>query len=640
MTLEAVRSHGEARSVRTRLPALAPALVAFAPIVGLAIAQGGYFPTAWGWASVPLLWVAALALVFRGDVPLTVADRVFLGLLAAFTGWVAISIAWSAAPAESVLEVERVLVYAAAGYAVLLASRARDARRVLGGVLAAISCICLFSLATRLLPDRVGVYDQSGVYRLAQPIGYWNGLALFAAMGTLLALGFAARARTLAARSVCGAALVLLLPVVYFPFGRAAWIALGAGLVAAVAFDRSRLQLLVTLLVLAPAPAIVALVASRQAGLTHAGSSLERATHDGHRLALVLILLAAANAALAAGLGVVAARVSAGANVRRTFVAALTFALIACTALVLVREGGPVHVVKRAYASFKAPPPYASSDLNRRLLSFSGNGRADLWRIAWADANRHPVLGAGAGTYERYFLAHQPADVGLVRDAHSLYVETLAEVGPLGLALLVTLLLTPLAAIVRARAHPIVPGAVGAYVAYLVHTGVDWDWELPAVTLAAFLCGTAILLAARTASRRAPLAPWLRWSLTAGALLSAAFATLALVGNASLSRSETAREQGRFEAAAVDARRARALMPWSPAPWEALGRAQLAAGYPSDAAASFRRALSDDQGDWQLWYELSTVTRGRERARSLRRVAELFPRSGLVSHAAATGSGP
>jgi hypothetical protein len=278
--------------------------------------------------------------------------------------------------------------------------------------------------------------------------------------------------------------------------------------------------------------------------------------------------------------------------------------------------------------------------LNRRLLSFSGNGRAALWRLAWEDAKHHPLLGAGAGTYERYFLAHQPAEVGLVRDAHSLYVETLAELGPLGLTLLVILLLTPLAAGLRARAHPIVPGAVGAYVAYLVHTGVDWDWELPAVTLAAFMCGTAILLAARTFSRRALLPSWVRWSVTGGVLLAAAFATLALAGNASLSRSETAREHGRFEVAAVDARHAHKLMPWSPAPWQALGRAQLAAGYPADAAASFRRALSHDPGDWQLWYELATLTRGRERTRSLRHVAELFPRSGLVSRRAATGDAP
>src|SRR5438132_11114944 len=259
--------------------------MAFAPVVGLAAAQGGYFPTAWGWASVPLFWTAAVALTARTQARLSRAEGMFLAALAAFTAWLAISAAWSAAPADSVLETERALVYMAACLAVLLTSRARSSRHVLGAVLAAISVIAAFSLATRLVPDRVGIYDRTGVYRLAQPIGYWNGLALFAAMGALLALGFAARARTIAARAACAALLVLLLPTLYFTFGRAAWIALAAGVVAAVAVDPRRLQLIATLVAVGPAPAAAVLIASRQEGLTHAGSSLAVAAHDGHHIA-------------------------------------------------------------------------------------------------------------------------------------------------------------------------------------------------------------------------------------------------------------------------------------------------------------------------------------------------------------------
>src|SRR6266542_4459338 len=40
-------------------------------------------------------------------------------------------------------------------------------------------------------------------------------------------------------------------------------------------------------------------------------------------------------------------------------------------------------------------------------------------------------------------------------DAHSLYVETLAELGPIGLALLSAALVVPLVAAVRARRHPL-----------------------------------------------------------------------------------------------------------------------------------------------------------------------------------------
>ena len=68
--------------------------------------------------------------------------------------------------------------------------------------------------------DRVGVFEAASVYRLAQPIGYWNGLAIFAGMGALLAVTFASRSRSVIVRAVCAAALVLLLPTFYFTFGR------------------------------------------------------------------------------------------------------------------------------------------------------------------------------------------------------------------------------------------------------------------------------------------------------------------------------------------------------------------------------------------------------------------------------------
>src|SRR5205809_7155358 len=97
-----------------------PALLAFAPVLGLAAAQGGYFPTSWGWASVPLLWAVALALIMRDQVRLSTSEWLLLLALAALAGWTALSYVWSAAPAQSVLEVERTLVYLSVVAAVLM----------------------------------------------------------------------------------------------------------------------------------------------------------------------------------------------------------------------------------------------------------------------------------------------------------------------------------------------------------------------------------------------------------------------------------------------------------------------------------------------------------------------------------------
>ena len=616
---------------------LLPALVAFAPVLGLAAAQGGYFPTSWGWASIPILWAVAIALIVRERIALGTAERAFLGALAALAGWIALSTAWSVAPAQSILEVERVLVYVAVVAAVLVLSRGRSADRVMGGLLAAISLIATFSLATRLVPDRIGVYDRTAVYRLAQPIGYWNGLAIFVVIGTLIAFGFAARAQALWARAASAGAIVVLLPTLYFTFGRAAWIALAAGLVIAVGVDTRRLQLITALLVLAPLPAVVVLLASRQSGLTHAGTPLARAAEDGHRLALALVLLALANGVLAVAFALVARRIEVPSAVRGAFGTAVALVVGLALAATFVRYGGPVTLAKQGYSTFKAPPPHSTGNLNSRLLSFSGNGRADLWRLAWDDAKNHSVLGAGAGTYERYFLRHQPPSGSRVRDAHNLYLETLSELGPIGLAILVTVFAIPLAMVLRARRQPLLPAVAGAYVAYLVHAGVDWDWELPAVTLAGLLCASAILLLAR-GSRPSPLSAPTRFAIAGAAVIAAAFAAVALLGNAALSRSETAREKGKLVQAATDARRARTLLPWSPRTWEKLGQAQLAAGLPTDARRSFRKAISMDDGDWQLWYELSGATTGRAQRVALEHAVALYPRSGLLANAGKRGS--
>jgi hypothetical protein len=631
VTLEAAQPSSADRGLAlTRRAGLATAFVGFAPVIGLAGAQGGYFPSAWNWATLPLLWVAALALALRERVRLSRPEQVFLALWAALTGWILLSATWSVAAAPSILESQRALLYVAGVGAVLVVARSRYVPQLLGGLLAAICAIAAFSLATRLFPDRVGVFDPTRVYRLAHPIGYWNGLALFAGMGALLAFVFSARAGSTRVRAASAALLVLLLPTFYFTFGRGAWIALAAGLVAAVAVDPRRLQLLAALSALAPAPALAVWLASRQPGLTRAEASFNLAVHDGHRLALVLFVLAGANAAIAAAFALGGRRIEVPRGARLAFAALVALAIVLGLAAVFVRYGGPTTLADKGYAAFKAPPPHVEGSLNRRLLSFSGNGRADLWRLAWEDAREHPILGAGSGTYERYFLAHQPEGIGRVRDAHGLYIETLAELGPLGLCLLVSALLVPFAVLSKARAHPLVPGAVGAYVAYLVHTGVDWHWELPAVTLAGLLCGTSILLAARPAFRSPALSGRVRWTGVGVAVAAAAFAVVGLVGNNALSRSESAREDRNWSQALSEARVARSWMPWSPKPWEALGRAQLGAGVPSEARKSLRKAISMDRSDWELWYYLASASRAEARTAAIREAMRLFPQAQLL----------
>lgn len=123
--------------------------------------------------------------------------------------------------------------------------------------------------------------------------------------------------------------------------------------------------------------------------------------------------------------------------------------------------------------------------------------RVDYWSVAWSQWEENRWLGAGAGTFARYWQREEMTVA--VRDAHSLYLETLAELGPVGLMLLLGALAVPLLAALNAREHPLTGTCLSAYTAYLVHAGVDWDWEMPAVTLSGLMCGVALLAVGRQA---------------------------------------------------------------------------------------------------------------------------------------------
>jgi hypothetical protein len=202
------------------------------------------------------------------------------------------------------------------------------------------------------------------------------------------------------------------------------------------------------------------------------------------------------------------------------------------------------------------------------------------------------------------------------RDAHSLYLETLAELGPLGLLLLLVALGLPLAAAVTARTDPLTPPALGAYVAFLAHTAQDWDWELPAVTVPALACAVALLLTSR--QRWTPLGQAARFVGGAVAVALVVVALAAYAGNRELALAENGSERS--------ARRAARLQPWSAEPWRVLGEAQLERGELEAARASFREGLSRDDGDWELWIDLALSSEGSERRDAFARAVRLNPR--------------
>ena len=618
---------------RPRALAVEPAVILvpaglFVAVVSTAAASGSYFPSSWGWASLAFLWAATIGLVAQRQIAPGRLEVAYLGAWLFLLAWTAASLLWSPTTTQTMYEVERTVVYVAFAFALAVLAR-RAVHLLLPALLAGIVAVAAYSLATRLLPDRVGSFDSYVGYRLSEPIGYWNALAVFVAIGIAVAAGLAARADALAVRALSAASLVLLVPVLYFTFGRGGWIGLAAGLAVAIAVDPRRLQLVTTLLVIAPWPALAVWRAYESPSLTTRFSALADASGEGKRLALTMAALAVVSALVTTGYALLADRITVGRAVQRAYGAVLLLVLVGSLAAAVTAFGGPSASVHRAFDSIRQSSPNVSGDQTKRLFSLSSNGRLDMWEAAVDEARAHPVGGSGAGTFERWWLEHRDVPMK-VRDAHGLYFETLAELGPIGLAGVLAIVVIPLVAAVRARKSPLVAPALAGFVAVAVHAGIDWDWEIPAVIIAGLTCAGVLLLANAVPRRGWSLGRASRGVSVAVVVALAVVSFVTLTGNRYLGQASAALDRSDTAAAARDARRAARWTPWSTEALERQADAALADGSLARARRLYTGAIAKDDEDWEPWLGLALASKGDAQRRALDRAAALNPLDGQI----------
>ncbi len=338
--------------------------------------------------------------------------------------------------------------------ALVVLARAGAAWALVVGTELGICALVGWALLRYLL--RRGAFDPFEGYHLAQPVGYANGIGILAVLGALLALGPMLAAGSRAARAAAAASVPLLLEALAFTSSNASLAALAAGVLATAACARSPLTVLraVGLLAVPTLPLLWLAHWSRYSEADHPRTG-----------GAVLLTAGLAAAALAAAVPAVEPRLRAVGRPRRV-VPLLAVVAVAAIGLAVALGG-------------------------------STEPRRSYYHVAWHELAAHPLLGSGAGTFARAWVdSGLAARYGGALNAHSLYLETLAELGPVGLALLLAVLLLPLRRLGRVRDVRGVPAAFGAAVAFLLHAGVDWDWQLPAVVVAGLACLGAVLLAA------------------------------------------------------------------------------------------------------------------------------------------------
>lgn len=338
------------------------------------------------------------------------------------------------------------------------------------------------------------------------------------------------------------------------------------------------------------------------------------AAAQGHNVALVVVIctvLAALGRAalLERGRSWVMPKLAAMRGNRIAWSAGLAVAVV-----VAIATGLPGAVGDSYERLAGEDPEGALSEDNRsRLATPRDNGRFDYWRVTLEDFARRPLTGQGAGTYPLSW--ERLGTKSRFDDGHSLYVEVLGELGVIGFLLVVCAVLLVLGGfLARARA----PGpdrAAGAALfaaglAWALHAGIEWDWEMPAVTLWFFAAGGLALAAgvpggAHARHRAARMTTTTRLAIGLGCAVLAVFPLRVYLSAGPLRDSARAFARGDCATAAGRAQAAISALDVRPEPFLILGYCDVRLGREDEAVRAMQRAVERDPENWKVHYGLA-----------------------------------
>jgi O-antigen ligase len=639
---------GAHRGVGIRVETSLAWLLPFVLTTYLALAGGGYDIIVRSEIGLAIWWTLLLGLI-AGVLPRTrLSRRTWWALapLAAFLLWTWLAAGWSESEELTLAEVARVSTYLGVFlFAATLLTRP-SAPALLGGIAAGIALVSGLAVLSRLIPSLFPADTASQFYvttRLRYPFDYSDGVGEFAALGIPLLLYVATGARTIGARALGAAGLPPVLLCLFMTVSRGGILAAAVGLIAFVALVPDRIPRLATIATAALSGAILLVALLSRRGLR---DQLFGVAPAGQRHSMLVILVI-----VSVGMAVVQAAIE---QVRRRRErpgwlrvsprgARIVTGVILGAVLLAIVVGIASGTDHRLWTQFKEPAPPTGGNQYFRLLSLAGSRRYQYWSVALDAFKSAPLKGIGPGTFQFYWAQHNTLGE-FVRNAHSLWIETLAELGLIGLVLIVAffgyILVGGSIRALRENAAErlLVATAVAGVAAFCAAAAFDWIWQIGVVPMIAMMLAAVVVSSLRDAD------PWPPGRRGLRVRIGLALATLpALWGIAvplattvAVRTSQNQANRGQLQAALASAANAQRLSPGAASPrlQRALVLEQL--GDVAGAGEAINEAVQRAPNDWQLWLVASRLaTEGDQptvaladyrRARSLNPTSPIFQR--------------